>query len=78
MRAISVVLVKKFSVIASYFTILVSNLVFFCFFVFFTRCILSLSQAFFFKQYRINNIWSPPGIKPRTACIAHKRSASIV
>ncbi len=26
------------------------------------RCILSLSQAFF-KQYRIKNIWSPPGIE---------------
>ncbi len=29
-----------------------------------------------FKQYRIKNIWSPPGIEPRTACIAHKRSAT--
>ncbi len=32
------------------------------------RYILSLSQAFF-KQYRIKNIWSPPGIEPRTACL---------
>ncbi len=29
-----------------------------------------------FKQYRIKNIWSPPRIEPRTACIAHKRSAT--
>ncbi len=33
----------------------------------------SLSFTGFFKQYRIKNIWSPPGIEPRTACITHKR-----
>ncbi len=26
--------------------------------------------------YRMKNIWSPPGIEPRTACIAHKRSVT--
>ncbi len=37
----------------------------------------SLSFTGFFKQCRIKNIWSPPGIKPRTTtCIAHKRSAT--
>ncbi len=34
------------------------------------RCILSLSFTGFLK-----NIWSPPGIKPRTACIMHKQSS---
>ncbi len=29
-----------------------------------------------FKQYRIKNIWSPPGIEPRTTCMAHKRSVT--
>ena len=36
----------------------------------------SLSFTDLFKQYRIKNIWSPPEIEPRTACIAHKRSAT--
>ncbi len=36
----------------------------------------SLSFTGFFKQYRIKNIWSPPGIESRTAYIAHKRSAT--
>ncbi len=38
--------------------------------------VFSLSLSRFFKQYRIKNIWSPPGIKLRTACIAHKCSAT--
>ena len=29
-----------------------------------------------FKQYRIKIIWSSPGIKSRTACLTHKRSAT--
>ncbi len=33
-------------------------------------------RLFFFLQYRIKNIWSPLGIEPRTACIAHKHSAT--
>ncbi len=32
------------------------------------RCILSLSQAFFFKQYRIKNIWSPNRTQWQSAC----------
>ncbi len=34
----------------------------------------SLFHRLLIKQYRIKNIWSPPGIEPRTACIAHKHS----
>ncbi len=29
-----------------------------------------------FLKYRIKNIWSPPGIEPRTACLTHKHSAT--
>ncbi len=36
----------------------------------------SFSFTGFFKQYRIKNIWSPPGIEPRAACTTHKRSAT--
>ncbi len=36
----------------------------------------SLSFTGSFKQYRIKNIWSPPGIEPRTTCLTHKRSAT--
>ncbi len=28
-----------------------------------------LTLTGFLKQYRIKNIWSPPGIEPRTACL---------
>ncbi len=45
------------------------------FFYSFGIAILSLSQ-FFFNNTEFKNIWSPPGIEPRTACIAHKRSAT--
>ena len=34
----------------------------------------SLSFTSFFKQSRIKNIWSPPGIEPRTACLCFKWS----
>ena len=37
--------------------------------------VLSLFHRFF-KQYKIINIWSPPGIEPRTACLTHKHSAT--
>ncbi len=30
--------------------------------------------GFFFKQYRIKNIWPPPGIEPRTACLCLKQA----
>ncbi len=38
------------------------------------RYILSLSQAF--KQYRIKNIWLPPGIELRTACLNHHKCSA--
>ncbi len=36
----------------------------------------SLTFTGFFKQYRIKNIWLPPGIEPRTTCLTHKCSAT--
>ncbi len=42
--------------------------------LFYSLDLFSLFHRLFIKQYRIKNIWSPPGIEPRTACIAHKHS----
>ncbi len=36
----------------------------------------SLSFTGFLNNTEFNNIWSPLGIEPRTACIVHKRSAT--
>ncbi len=45
--------------------------------IIYALCILSFSHAsFFFKHYRIQNIWLPPGIEPGTACLTHKCSAT--
>ncbi len=44
--------------------------------IIYVLCILYFSHAFFFKQYKIKNIWLPPGIEPRTARLTHKCSAS--
>ncbi len=43
---------------------------------FYSIDVLSLSFTEFFKQYRIENILAPPGIKLRSACLTDKRSVT--
>ncbi len=38
--------------------------------------VFSLFHRLFLNNTELRNIWSPLGIEPRTACIAHKRSAT--